>query len=123
MSNTFNEMKKALENDEIYGYYACESDEYMDYVNCCYYEATNKLAEKYEDLFIEPSTQCGMGGVFATYTVDGVIYRVNWDYESECASIDEIIMECNNKEQFINSLCSYIEGMLEDAEPDDEEDE
>ena len=38
MSNTFNEMKKALQNDELYDY-AAMSDEYGDYVNCCYGDA------------------------------------------------------------------------------------
>lgn len=122
MSNTFNEMKKALQNDELYNY-AAVSDEYMDYVNCRYGDAADRLIKQYEDLYIEPSTQCGRGGVFATYTVDGVIYRTNWDFECECESIDEMILDCDSEEEFINALCSYIEGKLEDAEPDDDEED
>lgn len=120
MSNMIKKMQKAY--DRIDNYF-CESDEFMDYIDCCYGEATEKLSEKYTDLYIEPSTQCGRGGVFATYTVDGVIYRVNWDYESECECIDDYVLNCNSEEEFINSLVGYIEGHLEDAEPDDEEDE
>ena len=121
MANTFREMKKAwakgLIDDLVY------DSAYSDYIDNCYCTATERLAEQYPELYIEPSIQCGRGGVFASYTIDGVTYRTNWDYEGECESIGEMVDECDTEDEFINCLVGYLSSQLEDAESDEDEED
>lgn len=123
MSN-FKAMKKYLKKNE--GCDLCYDSPFSDYIDNLYVTATFKLDERFTDLSIEPSTQCGMGGVFATYVYEGKTYETHWDYEGECESIMEFIEECNSEEELIECIKNYLENKLSEAElceydEDDEE--
>ena len=117
----FKRMKKYLANDPECD--LCYNSPFSDYIDSLYYYATKRLEKDYDNLFIEPSVQCGMGGVFASFTVDGVLYQTNWDYECECEIIAEYAMEAKSEEALINCIYEYVKSQLVDAEPLDEEDE
>lgn len=118
----FTEMKNYIkEHDDVYLAY---DSPYSDYIDELYGSALSSLSEKYEDLLVEPSIQCGRGGVFASFTHEEKQYSTNWDYEDECEAIDELAQECETEEEFMNALYAYIEGQLEFAHPEyDDEDE
>ena len=85
--STFNEMKKYRAKHPECN--LCYDSPYSDYIAGLYGDAESVLAETYQDLYIEPSVQCGRGGVFASFVCDGTYYRTNWDFESECETLAE----------------------------------
>lgn len=117
----FKRMKKYLNTDRDCT--LCYDSPYSEYMDGLYFEAISKLADTYEELFIEPSIQCGMGGVFATFVIDGRTYETHWDFECECETLEEMAMECETEEELINAIKGYIESHLEDAECCDEDEE
>ena len=119
--STFKKMKKYLakQNDTTLAY----DSPFSDYIDGLYAEAVEKLSEQYEGLYIEPSIQCGMGGVFASFRYEDVHYSTNWDFECECETIECLADEADTEEELINSIYEYLNDKLADATPEEDEDE
>ena len=115
----FEEMKAAIENDEIDGQFGYD-DQYADYVNDVYGEATAEASQRVgDDIFIEPSIQGGIGGVFMTCNKG----TTNWDFESECDILYEFAEESETEEEFKEKIIGFILGKYEDCYPEEDEDE
>ena len=110
----FNKMKKYLSTDFDCDF-CCDSP-FVDYINELYSDALAILSKDYNDLFVEASTQCGRGGVFAQYTVNGTTFEAHWDFQCECEAILEFAENAHTEEELIQSIASYIEGYLEESE-------
>ena len=119
---TFNALKQKLANDEFDDYVAYNS-EYSGFIDALYNKAVARLRKEYKNLYIEPSVQRGRGMVFASYDDNGQTHYCHWSYEDECEIIEECILEADNEEEFITSMCSYIETKLEDEDVYDDEDD
>ena len=116
----FEAMKEYLKNDELDGQFGYD-DKFSDYVNDIYCQASEKLCEITGDssIYIEPSIQCGCGGVFMS-TDHG---STNWDFESECDTLLEFAEDADTEEEFKNYIVNFLQGKYEDVMPEDEEEE
>ena len=113
----FDEMKAAIENDEIDGQFGYD-DQYADYVGSVYGEATAEASRRVgDDIFIEPSIQGGMGGVFMTCNKG----TTDWDFESECDTLYEFAEESESEEEFKEKIVGFILGKYEDCCPEEDE--
>lgn len=115
----FEEMKAAIENDEIDGQfgYDCFEDE----VNDAYSRAWDKLKEHTRDttIYIEPSIQCGRGIVEMSSQTVG---KTEWDFESECDLLYDLAAEAISEASFVDSIFSFLLDKYEECAFDDDDD-
>lgn len=116
----FEEMKAYLEeNEDLDGQFGYD-DQYADYVNGVYGEAVEEASHEVgDDIFVEPSIQGGMGGVFMTCEKGST----NWDFESECDTLLDYAMEAETEEEFKNLIKGFILSKYEECVPEDDEDD
>lgn len=113
----FEEMKAAIENDEINGQFGYD-DQYADYVSDVYGEAVEEASREVgDDIFVEPSIQSGRGGVFMTCNKG----TTDWDFESECDTLLEYATEAETEEEFRAMIKSFILSKYEDCFPEEDE--
>lgn len=121
-TSMFEEMKAAIENGEIDGQFGYDG-QYADYVNSIYGEATREASQRVrDDIFIEPSIQGSMGGVFMTCSTG----TTNWDFESECDILYGFAEESETEEEFKEKIVGFILDKYADCypeAPDEYEDE
>lgn len=116
----FEEMKAWLQTDDVENYQFGYDDPYADYVGGIYYNATAEVSQEVnDDIFIEPSIQAGMGGVFMTCN-NGTNH---WDFEGECELLLELASESETEEEFKNGIKAFILNKYEECEEEDDEDE
>lgn len=117
----FEEMKAWLASPEAEDYQFGYDDPYADYVGGIYGEAEREVGEMMNDadIFIEPSIQAGMGGVFMTCKNGST----NWDFESECDTLLEFAEEADSEEEFKQSIVGFLVGKYEECVPEEDDDE
>ena len=117
----FEEMKAWLQSPEAEDYQFGYDDPYADYVGGIYADATEEVGRQMTDadIFIEPSIQAGMGGVFMTCKNGST----SWDFESECETLAEYAMEAETEEEFKQSIVGFLLSKYEDCVPEDDEDD
>lgn len=117
----FEEMKAWLQSPEAEDYQFGYDDPYADYVGGIYADATEEVGRQMTDadIFIEPSIQAGMGGVFMTCKNGST----SWDFESECETLAEYAMEAETEEEFKRSIVGFLLGKYEDCVPEDDADD
>lgn len=110
-------------DDNKPNYDSMSDEEIVESMNGAYQDAVELLSNQYDELFVEPSTQLGVGSVFAQFVgKDGVTYSTYWDYEDECQYLISLFMEGNTHDDNTRKISEYIKSHLEDAEPSDEND-
>ena len=117
----FEEMKAWLSSPEAGDYQFGYDDPYVDYLYGIYGDAEREVGEQMNDadIFIEPSVQSGMGGVFMTCKNGST----SWDFESECETLAEYVMEAESKEELKNAIVGYLLGKYEDCVPEEDDDD
>lgn len=75
-------------------------------------ELEERVYDKH-NIWIEPSVQGGMGGVWFYSNEDDMTLVSNYDYQTFVDSIREICMECETEDDFVNKFDAYIGGILE----------
>lgn len=113
----FEEMKAWLQTPAAEDYQFGYDDPYADYLWGIYGDAEREVGEQMNDadIFIEPSIQGGMGGVFMTCKNGST----SWDFESECETLAEYVMEAESEEELKNAIVGYLLSKYEECVPED----
>ena len=119
MRKEFNEAKRLAEEGNLEVQVGYDDDySFVAYAIEC---AIESLQEDYgEDLEMAPSIQAGVGmnEVFASD------FRASWDFEYECERLEELLVESDSVEEYVNSVISmyhmFVENNIEYYDEDDD---
>jgi hypothetical protein len=100
----FDELRAYFEQDEHYDFETWESDNL--------YELEQKVYDKY-NIWIEPSVQCGQGGIWIYSNDNNEPLIEGYDYQTFIQEVRNIAMLSNTDEEFIDGFDKYIERILD----------
>lgn len=101
----FDELRKSIKDDEDFDFEEWEEQNL--------YELEQKVYDDF-DIWIEPSTQCGMGGIWIYSNEDDETIVAGYDYQTFVQCIEDIALKCNTDEEFISEFKQYIRGLIEE---------
>lgn len=115
----FEEMKAWLQTPAAEDYQFGYDDPYVDYLGGVYFDAINEVGRQKNDpnIFVEPSIQGGVGGVFMTCNKG----TTDWDFESECDMMLEFAEEAETEEDFKQSIVGFLLDKYDECVPEDDD--
>ena len=99
----FDELRAYFEQDEYYDFESWETDNL--------YSLEQQVYDKH-NIWIEPSVQCGQGGIWIYSSDTNKSLVEAYDYQTFIQDICSIAIASNTDEEFIDGFDKYIERII-----------